>query len=150
MTTHPAVQKPQSAATRVWPMRCKRMQILLVAHAFDGENLLAHGFGRQGVAGIERRAVHQHAAGAATGAIAAPVGARQAQLHRNHFPQRGARFVFGGVRLAVDEERCFFIRHRRSQRKEEAAGAANSDSAGPIGRSSTTPDPAALRKFLRE
>ena len=22
VTTHPAVQKPQSAATRVWPMRC--------------------------------------------------------------------------------------------------------------------------------
>ena len=76
----------------------QRVQIFLVAHAFNGEDLSAHGFGRQGVAGIERRAVHQYAAGAATGAIAAPVGARQAQLHRNHFPQGGARFVFGGIR----------------------------------------------------
>ena len=97
----------------------QRMQVLLVAHAFNGENLLAHGFGRQGVAGIERHAVHQNAASAATGAIAAPVGARQAQLHRNHFPQRGAGFVFGGISLAVDDERSFFVRERRWQRREE-------------------------------
>ena len=148
MTTHPAVQKPQSAATRVWPMRCKRMQVFLVAHAFDGENFLAHGFGRQGVAGIERRAIHQNAARAATGAIAAPVRARHAQLHRNHFPQRGARFVFGGVGLAIDEERSLFARERRRQRMEEAR-APRSVFLQPTA-VSTTPDPAALRKFLRE
>ena len=149
MTTHPAVQKPQSAATRVWPMRCKRMQVFLVAHAFNGENFLAHGFGRQGVAGIERRAIHQNAARAATGAIAAPVGARQAQLHRNHFPQRGARFVFGGIGLPLTRNVAFSF----------ANGAATGTAGAHESRThqcfsatavSTTPDPAALRKFLRE
>src|SRR5205814_5334156 len=63
-------------------------------------------------------AIHQHAAGPATGAIAAPVGARQAQFHRNHFPQGGARFVFGEIRLAVDEERCLFVRERLRKRRK--------------------------------
>jgi hypothetical protein len=90
----------------------QRMQVSLVAHSFNGQNFLSHGFCGQGVAGIERRAVQQNAAGAARGAIAAPVGPRHAQLHRNHFPQSGACFIFGGIGFAVDQERSFFIRER--------------------------------------
>src|SRR5579862_43179 len=94
----------------------QRMQILLIADPFNGEDLPADSFGRQGMAGIEWRAIQQHAAGAAARAIAAPVCTCQAEFHRNHFPQSGARFVFGGVRLAIDQERSLFIRERNWQR----------------------------------
>ena len=73
------------------------MQIFLVAYAFDGENFLAGGFGGEGVAGVDGDAVDQHTAGSATGAVATAVGSGEAELHRNDFPQSGARFVFGGV-----------------------------------------------------
>ena len=93
---HPA-RRTESAIRRHVrvPNPLERMQILLVTHAFDGENLLPNGFGRQGVAGVNGNPVHQHAARAAGGAIATPVGSRQARLHRDHFPQRRPRLIFG-------------------------------------------------------
>ena len=92
------------------------MQVLLVADSFDGENLFAGGFGREGVARVDRDAIDQHAARSATGAVATAVGAGEPELHGNHFPQRGARFVFGGERLAVDQEGGFLLDHRRGER----------------------------------
>ena len=93
------------------------MEVLLVTQTFDGEDLLADGLRRQRVARVERHAVHQHAAGAATGAVAASVGACQSELDRDDFPQRGSRLVVSAVRLAVDGEGAGLLRHRRRNRE---------------------------------
>ena len=84
---------------RSWNAAASRM------YAFDGEDVLVGGFGGQGVAGVDRGAIDQDAACAATGAVATAVRPGHPELHRDDFPQRGARFILGEMRLPVDDER---------------------------------------------
>ena len=91
------------------------MQVLLVPHPFDRENLFSGRFSRQRMAGIERRPIHQHTARAAARTITAPVRSHQTQLHGNDFPQCRAGFIFGNVKFAINNECRFLSGHRRDK-----------------------------------
>src|SRR5207245_6201446 len=88
------------------------MQVFLVAQSFDRKDLLAGSFHRQGVAGIEWRAINQYTAGAATGSIAASVRARQPQFDCDHLPQCGSGFIFRDEGLSIKNENGFLFRNR--------------------------------------
>ena len=61
--------------------------------------------------------------------------------------KRRARFIFGGVRLAVDDERRFLPGHRRRKRQRSCG---RRKTVSPPTTVRATPEPAAFRKFLRE
>ena len=60
--------------------------LLLVAHAFNRQNLPTDSLHRERVTGIERMAVDEDAARAAAGFVAAAVRSGQSELDGNHFP----------------------------------------------------------------
>ncbi len=75
--------------------------------AFDGDDRRALSLQREHVAGLDRRTVHVHGAGAALGGIAAHVGAGQAQVVADEVYQERSRLHLGRDRLAVHGHRHF-------------------------------------------
>ena len=82
-----------------------RPQLLAAHQALDGRDLVALGLERERQAGVARHAVDQHRAGAALAALAAGLGAGQAEPLAEDVEQRPARLDEQPVAPAVDEER---------------------------------------------
>src|SRR5262245_52901141 len=81
-----------------------RVELAVLFESFDGPNLLALRLDGQRRAGIDRLAVHDHRAGAASGAVADPLGAGDVQIVAQRVEQRDARFDAHLLRGAVDVE----------------------------------------------
>jgi hypothetical protein len=82
-----------------------RVRLLRAAEPFDRDDLAAVVHHRQGQAGIDALAVHQHGAGAALAAVAALLGAGQVQHFAQGVEQGDARFDREFVLGTVDTER---------------------------------------------
>ena len=91
--------------------RLHRVEPCRGEQALDGRDLDAVGLDAEQRAGLHRRAVVEHRAGAAARGIAPDVGAGEAQVLAEHVHQQHARLDVEGVGGAVDGDRDF---HRRS------------------------------------
>ena len=81
-----------------------RVKIAALHQAFDGRDGFALGFDSQGGAGIDRLAIDDHRASAASGAVADALGAGHVQVIAQGVEQSDARFQLQVVLLAVDVE----------------------------------------------
>jgi hypothetical protein len=81
-----------------------RVQFVRGAQPFDGGDLRARVHHRQGQAGIDAAAVHQHRAGTALAVVAAFLGAGQVQVLAQCIQQGDAGVQLQRARLAVDLE----------------------------------------------
>src|SRR5262245_2050507 len=79
-----------------------RVELAVLFESFDGPNLLALRLDGQRRAGVDRLAVNDHRAGAASGAIAHAFGAGDVQIVAQRVEQRDARLDTYLLRGAVD------------------------------------------------
>src|ERR1700674_5218770 len=147
VTTHPAVQKPQSAATRIWPMRCNGCRFF----SSPTPSMVRIFLPTASVAKVWQ----EYSGVPSTSTLQAPQLARfQLRLVpvRPSFIEITSHNVVrasysAGYSLPLTRKDAFSFANGFGN-AGRVVGAANNVS--PVTAVSTTPDPAALRKFLRE
>ena len=107
-----------------------RIERVVVAEPFDGQDRLLGRLVREHVARIVRRAVDHHGAHAAGRAVAAAHRAGEPDLFGDHLPERGARLVLDGVLGAVEVEGRRQRRDRLRQRRRRGRARSRARCAG--------------------
>ena len=79
-----------------------RIELVALGQALDGENLFALHPHRELAARIQVAAVDHHGASAALAAVAADLGAGEAELVAQHFGKRISVLDFDSIILTVD------------------------------------------------
>ena len=87
----PGVQKPHCVPPCSTSACCSGCSCAAGGQPLDGDDVAARRLQRQHQAGVDRRAVHQHRAGAAVAVAAALLGAGQAEPVAQQLEQRVAR-----------------------------------------------------------
>src|SRR6202142_776582 len=94
-------------------------QLAVLAHAFDGGDLLAFATGGEHGAGEHRRAVNKNGAGAAGGVVASALGAGEIEFNAERVEQESIRLDGDLVRAGVDAELEELLFHENRSRSEE-------------------------------